>query len=408
MAKKSSGRRKTQTKADKVEAPDLPKEDIIEDAEVVAEETADNVFEDAAETLEETPEPVEAIEEEVAPAEEENHSETEAYEPTPTPEPAQKQTSSFIPLVLGGLFAGIIGYGIATLQGGDNTVVLEETIAAQSDEISALRDEFTAFAAAPQDDGISDQVAVVEQSIADLTARIDADFAALDERMTTVEKQPSADGTLQEAAIAAYERDIAELRDQISEQQEEMRSLLTQTREEAQSIESSAIASARKATARAALAIVQGALETGAPMGAALIDLEGATEAAVPDALMSASDGVTTLAALQADFPDLARGALATARQEGASGEDTSGLSGFFRNQFDVRSVEPQEGDSADAVLSRAEAAVREGRLNDSLAELASLPEVARAELTDWIGRAEQRAAALDAAATLASELNVN
>ena len=99
-------------------------------------------------------------------------------------------------------------------------------------------------------------------------------------------------------------------------------------------------------------------------------------------------------------FPDAARAALATARAEGLS-DDAAGLGGFLRSQFDVRSTTPQEGAGPDAVLSRAEAAVKEGRVADALAELEALPEVARAEMTDWMGQAQSRADVLDAIATL-------
>jgi hypothetical protein len=99
---------------------------------------------------------------------------------------------------------------------------------------------------------------------------------------------------------------------------------------------------------------------------------------------------------------------LATARAEGVSGEAEGGFVSFFRDQFDVRSVAPKEGNSTDAILSRAEASLRLGRLTDTLAEINALPVVARIPLSDWIGLAEARADALSAAATLSTFLNDN
>ncbi|MFB1024955.1 MAG: hypothetical protein QMC33_06380, partial [Octadecabacter sp.] len=69
-------------------------------------------------------------------------------------------------------------------------------------------------------------------------------------------------------------------------------------------------------------------------------------------------------------------------------------------------SSSPQEGAGPDAVLSRAEAAIKAGRVADALAELEALPEVARAEMTDWTARATQRADVLDAIATLSETYN--
>jgi len=420
VAKKTSGRRSDKTKSTASEVQDVPVSDVVEDAVVVAEDTVDENVADTVELADDASEDQPAIEEEELvvqedqpePAEEDpvnKSEETDTYTSTEPQNAAPVQKgNSFVPLVLGGAVAGIIGYGIGTYQSGQTANDLRTLIGGQSDQIVALEDKLADLAERPDDTGLADSIAAVEGSVSELTGRIDTDLAALDERLIVVERQPSADGTLQETAIAAFEADITELRDQISAQQDELRGLLSETRQEAEAIETSAIASAKAAMARTSLAVIQGSLESGAPLGAALTDLEGSLETALPDALTNARDGVTTLASLQESFPAAARDALATARSEGASGEDAGGLGGFLRNQFDVRSVEPQEGDSVDAVLSRAEAALKEGRLNDTLAEMAALPEVARAPLTDWTAQAEQRAAALDATAGLASQLNVN
>ena len=119
-----------------------------------------------------------------------------------------------------------------------------------------------------------------------------------------------------------------------------------------------------------------------------------------------ADTGAPTLASLQDTFPDAARAALAAARREGVSGEEGGRFTEFLRSQFDVRSVSARDGDDADAVLSRAQLAVSEGRIGDALAEVATLPEVARAMMTDWTAAAEARVAAVDAIDTLSQSLN--
>jgi hypothetical protein len=78
----------------------------------------------------------------------------------------------------------------------------------------------------------------------------------------------------------------------------------------------------------------------------------------------------------------------------------------FVERQLGARSVVPRDGDSADAVLSRVEAAVSAGRLNEALTELEALPDSARAALADWEAAAKARAAALSAAEALAQSLN--
>jgi hypothetical protein len=177
---------------------------------------------------------------------------------------------------------------------------------------------------------------------------------------------------------------------------------LAAARAEAEALEQEALASAEAAASRAALNRVSTAIETGAPFADALGDLGGDLPAALSSA---AENGVATTAELTSDFPAAARAALATARAEGVS-DESGGLGGFLRNQFDVRSTAPQEGSSPDAVLSRAEAAIKEGRVADALAEIEALPEVARAEMTDWTAQATERADVLDAVATLSETYN--
>ena len=117
-----------------------------------------------------------------------------------------------------------------------------------------------------------------------------------------------------------------------------------------------------------------------------------------------AEDGVPTQAELEADFPDAARAALAAVRAE--TGDLPGSVGDFFRTQLGIRSLEPREGDDADAILSRADAAVSEGRLDAALSEIAGLPEVAQSALSDWTARAEARRDALAAADAMSAELN--
>ena len=78
----------------------------------------------------------------------------------------------------------------------------------------------------------------------------------------------------------------------------------------------------------------------------------------------------------------------------------------FLRDNLGARSLEPRDGDDADAVLSRAEGALKAGRLGDALAELETLPDASRAELTGWIELAETRRNAIAAAEELNASLS--
>ncbi len=333
--------------------------------------------------------------------------------PTQEPEPERSEPvapppqrkGGFLPLVLGGLLAGVIGYGIATLSATDTNTQLTDALAAQSQSLADLRDQ---VAELPTVDlsGVEETQAALAENLAalqsDLTGRIDA----LDTRMADLESLPVGEGTVSERAIAAYEADLEALRAEMAEMTGSARTQLDEARAEAAAIEENAAAAARAAAGRAALARIQTSLDNGEPLGVALGDLEAAIGTPAPDALLAAQDGVPTLAALQDGFSEVATAALAAARSAGVAGEEASGLGAFLKNQFEVRSTTPREGDSTDAILSRAEAALKAGRLSDSLAEIAALPEEARVEMTDWLGQAETRASAVTAIDILSTSLN--
>jgi hypothetical protein len=321
-----------------------------------------------------------------------------ADEPAPIPATAQSGSggAGFLPLALGGLLAGVIGFAVAkyTAPQPDNT--LANQVATQANAIAALEER---VANPPTVDlsVIETAQAALNASLADVTARV-----------AMLEDRPAAIGGAVSVDTSQVQAEMDALRAQIAEMTGAAQTELAEARAAAASIEQNAATAARNAAARAALARVQTALESGAPIGAALGDLEAATGEAVPTALVAVQDGVPTLAGLQDQFPDMARAALATARSEGVAGEEAGGIGAFIRNQFDVRSTTPQEGDSADATLSRAEAALRVGRLSDALAEISGLPEVARAEMSDWLALAEARADATAAVEVLSTSLSDN
>ena len=73
-----------------------------------------------------------------------------------------------------------------------------------------------------------------------------------------------------------------------------------------------------------------------------------------------------------------------------------------------MRSLTPQEGDSADAILSRAEAALTAADLSTAMAELSSLPEAAAGAIAPWLGDAAKRADALTALDALRQSVMTN
>lgn len=346
------------------------------------------------------PDPKPAVAQKVAPPAKVEDPVVKPQPETPKSPALEPQKTSAMPAIYGGLVAGAIGFGAAYIVLPKVDTTLPSRVSALSTEVSGLSNRIDELPVVDLSG-----VEATQSQASEMVAALDGRITELEVRFDALSSRAGSEGSL---SAAAYAEELDALRAEMENLRGTAVAELGAARDAAASIEQNAEAAARAAAARAALSRIEGGLETGAPLGAALDDLADALQSDVPAELAMVRDGVATLASLQATFPDYARAALATARREGASGEAEGGFTAFLRNQLDVRSVAPKDGDSADAVLSRAEAALKEGRLTDTLAEVGALPEVARAELTEWQGLAETRADALAAAATLATSLNDN
>lgn len=346
-----------------------------------------------------------------------------ASEPTPPPaEPAQPARSGpgFFPLLLGGLVAGGIGFGAGTyldlFGAGADGADMSAALADQAAQIAALTDQTTALEtqianqAPPEVDlsGIEAQLTVLATQMTDAAGNM----AVLGDRVDAVEARPifSGDAAADEAALTAA---IDQLRADLMSQQEEntvMAEDIAAMAEAAQAsiaeAEARAETAASTATAQAALSELRIAIASGAPFAGPLAEVSDAYGVEVPEDVQAAADGgVPTLAEIEASFPAAARAALPVALQSAAG--DTAGdrLGAFLRSQIGGRSLEPQEGDSPDAVLSRASAAVASGDLTTALSELDALPAPAQEVLAEWRALAGERLSTLAALDDLSAAL---
>jgi len=347
---------------------------------------------------------------------------------TPQPDPVSEQTDriipaeqpartekvvvrkgGFVPMVLGGVLAAVIGFGLAHSgflegvpipgNGGmqDSMADIAQRTEAQGNIVSDLSGRISALEDAPAVEApeVQDVIPMIE----DLTIQI----GVLAQRIDALEARPAASDSGGEDAQAALAQTRAEM-DQIRQALDAQRAELAALTEDAVQEEEAAQLTARTAMQRAALTRIQTALDTGTGYGDTLTDLQ-ASDMAVPQPLLDqAEEGVATLADLQSSFPDVARDALRAARRETGG----TGVTDFLQTQLGLRSLQPREGNDPDAVLSRAEAALRDGRLADTLSELDALPESANAVLESWRSQAETRLATVAAAQDLAQTLNTN
>jgi hypothetical protein len=387
--------------------------DVVDADKVVLDATPeDDPKASEADTNETPPEPQVAPEVEPEPEVEEPVDVVEEQPAPPVqsaPEPHDSASNSvFLPAILGGLIAAGLGFGAAYYFIPRFEPSMVETMNTNEAAIAALQEDVAGIDINAAVVPLTEEVGAISTQITDQFAALEGRIVSFEERLLVLEKQPSGDGTLQEAALEAYQAELDNLRSQVEEQAGAAFAQLESTRAEAAAIEEAALLAARNAKGRAALAQIRSALDTGAPMAAAITELEDVMGAPAPDGLAAVAEGVPTLAKLQGDFPPAARQALANARSEGASGESTGAFGSFLREQLNVRSVAPREGDDADAILSRAEAALKEGQLETALAEVANLPEIAAGPLAGWVNQAQARADALVAANEISTSLNDN
>ncbi len=415
--------------------------DAIEDAEIIEEIPAeadetdaastddaaladgdDTVIGDAAddETLiEDDGAPLSASEDDSLPSADPDPEPEPEAKPAPPPPPApEPERKSVMPMVLGGAVAAALGFGAAQFGGFSflpappPNPAVQATLDAQQSEIDALRDQVSAapeadtFDAAPLTDALGALDARVTGIETALTALETAQAALADELSALASNTSglggiSIDDLVSDDAMAAYEAELASLQATVAESRAEIERIADAARQS----EAAAATQAMLAESRAALAEVLAALQAGQPFDAPVSALES-NGVSVPGPLSApAPEGLTSPVELVEGFPSAARAALAAARDEGSDTGGSGGFASFFRQQLGARSVTPRDGDDPDAVLSRAEAALRAGDLDAALTEIESLPDAAQAAMGDWLPLAQARRDALAAASALARDL---
>lgn len=327
----------------------------------------------------------------------------------PTP---QANRGGFFPMLLGGLLAGGIGYGVHLYQTdqqpalGDDLDALRAELSelratmAQGSDLSELESQIASL-----EPSVVPELTALEAAMDDLRAQITAlpaptDTSDLQAQIEALSAEAPVDlGPVQDS-LAALESAYAPMPDQIAALQADMddlRRLATEEVAEAEAAVDSAVASA-------GLDRIRAAFVTGEPFDDAIAQLRQAG-IDVPTALQDAAGGVQTVEALQESYDPAARAALAASLQNAPADSATEKLGNFFRAQIGARSLAPREGDDPDAITARAGVAVAEGELAAARDELASLPEAGRAAMSDWLGAVETRLNAAPALDALQAEI---
>ncbi len=337
---------------------------------------------------------------------------------TPPPPVQVQRGPGFVPLVLGGLVAGAIGYGVASylppaepVGDGELTARLE----ANESGLASLSERVDTLPEPPVTD-LSD----IDARVGEIEARLieaagDDGTEVLDGRLTSLEdtlsglenrlavlEETVAENTGPGALEGAAEDQLADFRAELNALAADAEARVEEANSRASQIEADAADAAALAERQAALSELRTAVEGGAPFAESLSRFDGA-----PEPLSSAAEtGVPTLTQLQQNFPEAARDALAavqTVPQDASAGDR---FVAFLKRQTNARSLAPKQGDDPDAMLSRAESALNEGRLADTLSVLDSLPPEAQEAMNEWLMQARARTGALSALDELSAMTN--
>lgn len=346
------------------------------------------------------------------------------------PAPRRWSVGGALALVLGGIIAAVVGFLFAWVIAPDGWPIdtqkaaiaaLDDRIAKQEAEQSRLLQDQTALTmrlskaegALATATALRDEVSELANGLSDLNDRV----AVLDAR-PVIETTPDVGAEVADA-LKGYRGEVETLKADVAEQAARAAALsdkfdtltadLADRMKGAEALANEAKQVERAVLAQGALAALGRAITTGAPFGEQLAELAATADMAPPAALSAAApDGIPTLSALQDSFPMAARAALAASLTVDTDAGLLGRLGDFLKVQTGARSLTPKEGDDPDAVLSRAEQAMREGRVAAAFELVAILPQPGQAAMADWIQTAQLHADTMAAFDALTSALSPN
>jgi len=325
----------------------------------------------------------------------------------------ERKSSGVLPLVASGFICAGLGFGAAILSQPSNPIWPVHPDMAQfrdetNGQITGIDTRLNALEGRVSD---VDQRAVgdvFQSDLDELTTGYDQRFSEIasqlenfDKRLAALEKS-TIESAIPDELVAQYQDEVKRLKETLEAQRESLQQFMSETAETANEVTQRA----KDTVARGILAQIRAAIEAGGPFDTAIKEFDEQVGQAIPNQLRSlAEEGVQTYQELRDSFAEAARSALNAARDELNESEGFTGIGNYLRKQFQARSVTPKTGDDADAVLSRAEQALRENDLNGALNELDALPDAARDQMQPWIDQARERQDALEQLDILSQEI---
>ena len=321
----------------------------------------------------------------------------------------KRQHSVFVPMFFGGLTAGILSFAAAYLvfnsyflgkgsainemklslnsqiaKNSNKVLRIESKFEDQTLKISKLEKDFeTLFQKIQQVSAKLDRNSSLiydNQDLRLLAENLEKLISDADDRISSLENRPVGE-TFSSDVIEAYNKEVNDLIETMAVQREKAEQIF----DDANAREEKLAEIEQKTDARDALYDIKNMVEAGQGFKDPLAKFQQITDATIPRVLSVASlKGVKNLEELINAFPEAARAAIAAERKDSAYDGTFESLLEFIKSKFQERSVVPREGTNADAILSRVEAALKNGNLDIAIHELAKLKPPAADIMAVW------------------------
>ena len=262
------------------------------------------------------------------------------------------------------------------------------------DQIKLFLDQLDA-----KDADFSTSIAMLSDNIQALQSAFDAVQSEIAE-VSARQALTSEGGTVSEEVITQFEEKLAAI---IAAQQD-----LNKSQAQVTEVQQDAASKLRWANAANALSQITDALETGRPFAKALDQLGDINGIVIPTELSDvATQGAPSLFDLKKQLPQLARVAIRADIKARADESILNKFTSFLKSQVGTRSLEPQAGDTMDAVFSRIEGALDERDLSTALAETNALSDLAKETMKDWVAALAKLTGATLAVQSLQQQLTI-
>jgi len=290
----------------------------------------------------------------------------------------------------------------------DARIAAADTTTALHEELATLSQRVETVEAAPG--ALTTRLDSLESRLTGTEAMLTSIDEALRNLVTTglaLDSQAAADITAYGATIDGLRARLADLDARLGEQAARIDAVTAEIRSEAQTAVQSAAAAQANSEQQAALIALEAALTDGLPYRGTLDWIASTQRQTVPPALVAQADsGVTSLASLRDLFPALAHEAIRTDIRQSSDESALGQFGAFLQSQVASRSLTPQQGTSTDAILSRAEAALRQDDLGQALRHMRTVSVPAAEIYADWVALAQARQSAMDGFEVLKSALS--